>query len=36
VDELRWQGPKPGFSTLGARLDAAVTARLPPQPKEKG
>jgi 5'-3' exonuclease len=35
VDELRWQGPKPGFSTLGARLDAAVTARLPPQPKEK-
>ena len=25
VDELRWQGPKPGFDTLGARLDAAVT-----------
>ncbi len=25
VDELRWQGPKAGFDTLGARLDAAVT-----------
>jgi 5'-3' exonuclease len=25
VDELRWRGPKPGFETLGARLDAAVT-----------
>src|SRR5450631_443550 len=24
VDELHWQGPKPGFDTLGARLDAAV------------
>ncbi|MGA2574444.1 MAG: 5'-3' exonuclease H3TH domain-containing protein [Bryobacteraceae bacterium] len=26
VDELRWQGPQPGFESLGARLDAAVTA----------
>lgn len=25
VDELRWHGPKPSFTTLGARLDAAVT-----------
>jgi len=25
VDELQWQGPKPGFETLGARLDAAIT-----------
>jgi 5'-3' exonuclease len=25
VDELRWQGPKADFDTLGARLDAAVT-----------
>jgi len=25
VDELQWQGPKPGFDTLGPRLDAAVT-----------
>jgi len=25
VDELRWHGPKPGFDTLGARLDAAIT-----------
>jgi 5'-3' exonuclease len=25
VDELQWSGPKPGFETLGARLDAAVT-----------
>jgi 5'-3' exonuclease len=25
VDELQWHGPKPGFDTLGARLDAAVT-----------
>jgi 5'-3' exonuclease len=24
VDELRWQGPKPNFEALGARLDAAV------------
>jgi 5'-3' exonuclease len=24
VDELRWQGPRPGFDALGARLDAAV------------
>jgi 5'-3' exonuclease len=36
VDELHWQGPKAGFDTLGARLDAAVTGsgrlarRLPP------
>jgi 5'-3' exonuclease len=25
VDALQWQGPNPGFDTLGARLDAAVT-----------
>lgn len=25
VDELEWHGPKAGFDTLGARLDAAVT-----------
>jgi 5'-3' exonuclease len=25
VDELRWQGPRPGFDALGAILDAAVT-----------
>ena len=25
VDQLRWQGPQPGFDQLGARLDAAVT-----------
>lgn len=25
VEELEWQGPKPGFTELGARLDAAVT-----------
>jgi len=25
VDELRWHGPKAGFDTLGARIDAAVT-----------
>ena len=24
VDELAWQGPKPGFDALGARLDSAV------------
>jgi len=24
VDQLRWQGPQPGFDELGARLDAAV------------
>ena len=30
VDELRWQGPKPGFSALGARLDAAVTGTRKP------
>ena len=29
VDELRWQGPKPGFDIIGARLDAAVTASGP-------
>ncbi len=25
VDELRWNGPKPGFGELAARLDAAIT-----------
>jgi 5'-3' exonuclease len=30
VDQLRWNGPTPAFSELGARLDAAVTeARRP-------
>ncbi len=24
VDELRWNGPKPGFDKLGARLDATI------------
>jgi 5'-3' exonuclease len=24
VDQMRWQGPLPGFDELGARLDAAV------------
>jgi 5'-3' exonuclease len=27
VDELQWSGPKPDFDTLGARLDAAITAK---------
>jgi 5'-3' exonuclease len=30
VDELRWRGPKPGFETIGAVLDAAQT-----QPKKQ-
>jgi 5'-3' exonuclease len=25
VDELQWRGPRPGFDTLAARLDAAIT-----------
>ena len=25
VDQLRWNGPTPGFAELGARLDAAVS-----------
>jgi len=25
VDELQWRGPGPGFDTLGAQLDAAVS-----------
>jgi hypothetical protein len=25
VDELRWNGPTPGFADLAAGLDAAVT-----------
>jgi 5'-3' exonuclease len=29
VDELQWHGPKPGFETLGARLDAAVSGVRP-------
>jgi 5'-3' exonuclease len=32
VDELQWRGPQPGFDTLGARLDAAVTTRSPDTP----
>jgi 5'-3' exonuclease len=27
VDELQWKGPAPGFTDLGARLDAAVTGK---------
>jgi 5'-3' exonuclease len=27
VDELQWNGPQPGFTELGARLDAAVAMR---------
>ena len=27
VEQLRWEGPTPVFATLGARLDAAVTAQ---------
>ena len=27
VDQLRWNGPTPAYARLGARLDAAVTAR---------
>jgi 5'-3' exonuclease len=27
VDELRWDGPRPGFEEVGAKLDAAVTAK---------
>ena len=29
VEELRWNGPRPGFEELGARLDAAVTQKKP-------
>jgi 5'-3' exonuclease len=29
VDELRWSGPKPTFTDLGARLDAAITEPRP-------
>jgi 5'-3' exonuclease len=32
VNELEWRGPQPGFDALGARLDAAVTARSPDTP----
>jgi 5'-3' exonuclease len=27
VEQLRWKGPKPGFETIAAELDAAVTQR---------
>ena len=27
VDELQWHGPKPEYTALGARLDAAITER---------
>ena len=27
VEQLRWNGPTPGFATLGARLDGAVTGK---------
>ena len=27
IDELRWSGPTPGFTTLAARFDAAITQR---------
>jgi len=36
VEELRWNGPAPGFADLAARFDAAatasqrLTARMPP------
>jgi 5'-3' exonuclease len=33
VDELQWHGPKPGFDTFGAQLDAAVTQ--PSQPTRR-
>jgi 5'-3' exonuclease len=29
VDQLRWQGPTPAFTAIGARLDAAHTAAKP-------
>lgn len=29
VDELQWRGPAPGFESLAARLDAAVTSTRP-------
>jgi 5'-3' exonuclease len=35
VDQLRWNGPTPGFDAMGARFDAAVTLdrrRMPRQP----
>lgn len=34
IDELRWSGPTPGFTTLAARFDAAVTQR--PESREAG
>jgi 5'-3' exonuclease len=33
VDQLRWNGPAPGFDTLAARLDTAITqTNRPPRP----
>ena len=29
VDELRWDGPEPGFAAMGERLDAALTETTP-------
>jgi 5'-3' exonuclease len=31
VDQLRWNGPQPGFEAMAAHLDAAVTAATKPQ-----
>jgi 5'-3' exonuclease len=31
VEQLRWNGPTPAFTALGARLDAAVTVARPKQ-----
>ncbi len=30
VDQLRWNGPTPAFDAIGARLDAAITAKRGP------
>ncbi len=35
VDELCWQGPTPAFTEWGARLDAAVTQKMPDRPRNK-
>jgi 5'-3' exonuclease len=36
VDQLQWLGPKTGFDALGARLDAAVTGGVAPEPGAGG
>jgi 5'-3' exonuclease len=35
VDELQWAGPTPAFAELGARFDAAVTAKTTPRSRDK-